>query len=335
MKNAGLKGLLIRLDKIGDLVSTIPCDEVIPSQVQCQWAISKGLSPVLECARPARQWAEFDKKFSWSQFFGFLHWVKQNKFDFAISFQAPWWVSFALWCAGIPKRFGVLSQWHHFLFLSHGLRQKRSRAVKHEADYNLDLVLDALAQLGLPAKNQIAPVLKLQAPNIWKKPAAFAKYFVVHPGMAGSARNWPQDHYIALVEKLFQTTDLQGVLTGTSADEPYLHQVKKHFESNPRFHVMQNKLQIKELIDCLDQSEFVVAPSTGVLHLGAALGKKVLGIYSPILVQHPTRWQARGNQVQVFVPQVNCPADKKCLGPQCPHFDCMTTITTDQVIASL
>lgn len=329
-----MKGLFIRLDKIGDLVSTVPCDEVLPKNVECTWMISRGLGTVLDCANPKRSWVDYEKRFSFQQFFLFLNFLKQQQFDFAISFQAPWWVNCALWLARVPCRFGVLSQWHHFLFLSDGLRQRRSRAVQHEADYNFDLVLGACDRLKMSFADSSTPVLKLLAPKIWTKPDPLQKYFVVHPGMAGSARNWPQEKYIQLIEQLFSTTDLQCALTGTPADEDYLQKIKQHFSNHPRFHLLQNKLNMKELLDCLDGSEFVVAPSTGVLHLAASLGKKTIGIYSPILVQHPTRWKARGQDVTVFVPAVKCPAKRQCLLGACPEYDCMNLISVTDVVTA-
>jgi heptosyltransferase I len=330
-----LKGLFIRLDKIGDLVSTIPCDEVLPKGVECTWMISKGLGTILDFSDPKRSWVEYDKYFSFSQFYFFLSFLKKNKFDFAISFQASWWVNCAMWLARVPCRFGVLSHWHHFLFLSDGLRQRRSRAIQHEADYNFDLVLGAGDRIKMSFADSSTPVLKLLAPKVWTKPSQFQKYFIVHPGMAGSARNWPQEKYIQLIERLLTTTDLHCVLTGTQADEDYLKDIKRYFGNQQRFHLLQNQLNMKELLDCLDQSEFVIAPSTGVLHLAASLSKKTIGIYSPILVQHPTRWKARGQDVTTLVPPVKCPAKRKCLMHACADYDCMNLISIDDVVAKL
>ena len=46
----------------------------------------------------------------------------------------------------------------------------------------------------------------------------------------------------------------------------------------------------------------VVAPSTGVLHLAAALGVPAIGIYSPLKVEHPRRWAPRGPRATFLVP---------------------------------
>ncbi|WP_374032053.1 glycosyltransferase family 9 protein [Bdellovibrio bacteriovorus] len=127
--------------------------------------------------------------------------MREYRPDVAVSLQAPWWVSYALWVEGVPVRAGVRSQWHSFLFLNKGLRQRRSLAVQHEADYNLDVLKHALNI----SENVKTPVLKLTAPE---NPALLSKYHlttqnyvVVHPGMAGSALNWPIGNYIELIKK--------------------------------------------------------------------------------------------------------------------------------------
>src|SRR5690606_7288301 len=120
---------LVRLDKIGDLVCTLPVDE-IPElrRTEVHWVISMGLGFVAANSAPGRRFLQLNKRNALESFFVFLRFLRANKFDAVVSFQAPWWVSFAAWLAGVKVRGGVRSQWHSFLFLNRGLRQRRSRA---------------------------------------------------------------------------------------------------------------------------------------------------------------------------------------------------------------
>ena len=174
------KILFIRLDKIGDLVCTLPCDEhPLLNSAEKTWIINKGNEFIIKNALPARNFIAIDKKKPWRGFRRLLKFSKENSFDVAFSFQSPWWVNMALFFSGIPFRFGVLSQWHSFLFLNHGLRQKRSQALKHEADYNYEIIQQGLLRLGLAtavetsatvnsttnsAPTTATPFLKLRAP---------------------------------------------------------------------------------------------------------------------------------------------------------------------------
>lgn len=329
------KVLLVRLDKIGDLVSTMPVDQVLTDQGhEVTWVIAQGLGFLAENAQPKRKYLELSLSNKTESILKLKNWIEKEKPDVSIFFYGPWWVSQALWSLGVPTRVGRRSQWHSYLFLNKGLRQSRSQATKHEADYNQELVNFAF-QL---KPQQATPILKLEAPI---KRHLFEKfdlrpldYVVVHPGMAGSALNWPQTHYNTLIEKLIQSTSV--VITGTQADEKWLTEIKAKWQSHPKVRILQNQLNFEELLFILKNAKALVAPSTGVIHLGASLGITVVGLYSPIQVQHPKRWGPRGEKVHILLPpQAQCPAQKQCLGSQCNDHPCLSTIRPDQVLECL
>lgn len=327
------KAVFIRLDKIGDLICTLPVDQARSlADWEVTWVIAKGLRFVPENSVPPRKFLELDKAGSHEARQAFAKFLKEFKPDVAVSFQAPWWVHYELWKNRVSRRIGVLSKWHSFLFLNEGVRQKRSQAKQHEAEYNFNLV-----QKIAPAEitDSTAPVLRMSAPlnaNLLAAHALVASaYDVVHPGMAGSALNWPIAYYIDLINRL--VTERTVVLTGTVADEPWLKDIKEKFAGDPRVLCLQNKLNSAELLQILQQAHHVYAPSTGVLHLAASLGTPSTGFYSPVRVQRMARWGARGPHVALFAPHVPCPAIHKCHGEACPYFNCMTKITPEQVLA--
>jgi ADP-heptose:LPS heptosyltransferase len=295
------KLVLIRLDKIGDLICTLPVDQVIDTnEYEITWIVQKGLGELVDLGGRRRKYFELDKKKPKQSAQQLAEILKKIQPDIAISFQAPWWVNFEIFKARIPTRSGVKSQWHSFLFLNKGLRQKRSLAIKHELDYNLDLVLETLNQkpsreflffeIPIPINQDVLKKFNLE----------FQKYVVVHAGMMGSALNWKQAQYIDFINQQLQLSK-KIVLTGTESDEPYLNEIKKEFSQNPQVINLQSKLNLKELIQVLAHSEFVLAPSTGVAHLAASVGAKVLALYSSVRVHHPRRWGPRGPNVQVFL----------------------------------
>ncbi|MFM6930209.1 MAG: glycosyltransferase family 9 protein [Bdellovibrio sp.] len=316
--------LLIRLDKIGDLISTMCVDQAdFLQDAEVKWVISKGLGFVPDHADPKRSYLEISKD-DWKNSLKVLRqFIRDFKPDVAVSFQAPWWVSYALWAEGIKVRAGVQSQWHSFLFLNKGLRQRRSFAIQHEADYNMDLLRFALGE----TKKSVTPTLKLMAPVnpelLTKHQLTALEYVVVHAGMAGSALNWPTVRYIDLIEKITATTPV--VLTGTPADEPFLKDIKVHFQNNPKVLILQNLLKPAELFTVLKNAKALVVPSTGVAHMAASLGTPVLGLYSPIRVQHPRRWAARGENVKIFVSQNENP----------PYDNAMEEIKVDDLLKAL
>lgn len=327
-----MKFLLVRLDKIGDLISTLPVDELEQFKGhEVHWVIAKGLGFLPKNAKPQRSFSEIDLGKSRQARQQLREIIQREKPDAAIVFYAPWWASWVLASEKVEKRFGRLSQWHSYLFLTQGLRQSRSRSEKHEADYNADLARFAF---DLKTESNVeTPLLKLQAPvrrQLFEKHSLTPKkYVVVHPGMAGSALNWPQNSYVALIGKLI--VDQTVVVTGTEADEPWLGEIKARFFKDPKVRWLQDQLDREELLFILEHAAGVVAPSTGVAHLAASLGAPTLGIFSPLPAHHKSRWGSRGPRALALSPEVDCPARKDCMRIHCVDYDCMTKITPDEV----
>lgn len=328
-----MKICLIRLDKIGDLVCSLPVDEV-PwlDGHQIRWVIQEGMGFVAANAVPGRRFLQLNKNHRWQSFRHLLKYLKEENFQVAVSLQTPWWVSLALWWQGIPLRGGVLSQWHSFLFLNRGLRQRRSLAERHEADYNLEVLahtigkdptklksrpvaevilcdptisnlsVEELIASRLPLMTQ-APKMRMRGPlqpDLWDRlPIQPRQFLVVHPGMAGSALNWPASHYQRLIQELAKERTL--VITGTPSDQEFLKDLES-LRGTPQIHWLVGELTSTELLTVLQEALLVIAPSTGVAHLGAALSVPVIALFSPVPVQRPTRWAPRGDNVTCLVP---------------------------------
>jgi ADP-heptose:LPS heptosyltransferase len=328
--------VMIRLDKIGDLVSTLAVDELPALKTQkIKWVVAKGLGWIPKMSIPPREAVELSlEKNQWKfSYLELLNFLNIEKPEAVVVFYAPWWVSFACLKAGVPLRIGRKSQWHSFMFFNKSLRQSRSKSERHEADYNRELVEYGLS-LSAAATT---PILKL---HVEKNKDLLAKYklydknfIVIHPGMFGSALNWPQGHYNELISKLVLKTTV--VITGTKNDERFLSEIKPKWQYHPQVSILQDQLSMNELLAILQSAKAVVAPSTGVLHLAASLSTPAIGIYSPILAHHPKRWGARGSSVTTVLPKVNCPAKAKCLGLSCSFHPCMSSISAKSIFDRL
>jgi heptosyltransferase I len=293
-----MKICLIRLDKIGDLIATLPVDQIPEIAAHhVSWAIAEGLAFIPVNAATPRRFTEIPLHDPAAGEMRLVEFLRQEQPDLAVIFHAPWWASKALWRSGVQRRFGRRSWWHTNVFLNEGLWQSRSKGARHEADYNLGLLLAALkVPKDIVSAERAAPQLRLAAPKMPELLAQFSlvesNYFVVHAGMGGSAMNWPIASYLALIETL--KSEKPVTLTGTANDEAWLAPLKQRFANDPDVRILQNKLTTTELLAILGHAAGVVAPSTGVVHLAASLGVPTVGIYSSLATQHPRRWAPRG-----------------------------------------
>lgn len=331
MSKSNVDIVIVRIDKIGDLVVSLAVDEHPAFAGQrVNWFISKGLSFVTEQAQPQRVAHEYKRGFSPWQFLRMYKWLRANRPQTVILLHNPWWVSCAAWLAGVPERMGRRSQWHSFLWVNLPVQQKRSVSDRHESDFNFDLVEWGFNRLGVRRCWNLNFIkrtfLRLTPPNPFATIAARGlksrQYRVVHPGMGGSAMNWPTEYFRELIEKLAK--EMPVVITGTKADRKFLEPLLP-LRDNPQVRWLVNELRTSELLDILSQARSVVAPSTGVLHLAAALGTPSVGIYSPRKVEHPRRWGPKGLQVTVLVPPVQegemfAPEVMRQIAPEQVHY---------------
>jgi ADP-heptose:LPS heptosyltransferase len=318
------KALLVRMDRIGDLILTLPVDGLFKDWNVC-WAISPGLEFIARHAEPPRTFVTVGPRFSLAEFRKLFRFLRAERFDLAVVFHAPWWVSLALWLARVKIRVGVKSQWHSFLFFNKGVRQKRSQASYHESEYNRRLVASGL---GLERAEDPSPLVLRPPLESFSARPRFEDYVVVHPGMGGSARNWPMEFYSELIKKLLTAGPV--VVTGSASDRPWVEPILAAVGEHPRLERLELS-DPKDWLFVLARASAVLAPSTGTLHVSAALGTPTLGIYSPVAVQAPKRWAPRGPSVAVLYPAGDCPGHRSCLMKACPRFDCMRDLGVEEV----
>lgn len=322
--------LFVRMDRIGDLALTLPTDSAFENKVD--WWVSPGLAFIADHAKPRRRVREVAMKIKFSDFRRLLAEVKKRSYQTVVVFHAPWWVSAMMGLARIPNRIAVRSQWHTFLFFNKAVRQKRSLSEMNEFEYNLKL-LEVGLSLGENALDRAPLELEIdpawQADTLKSFDLKHRGYAVVHPGMGGSARNWPTSHYISWIQEAAKKQPV--VVTGTAGDKEILDPIQQALNGTANVMWLNEKLTGPTLLQVLEGATRVLAPSTGVAHLAAALGRPVIGLYSPVKVQHPKRWGPQGENVQVLVPDVECPGKKGCLGSQCAQYDCMNRISLEAV----
>jgi ADP-heptose:LPS heptosyltransferase len=116
----------------------------------------------------------------------------------------------------------------------------------------------------------------------------------LHPGMGGSALNWPQENYAKLAIELVKKNKAL-LFTGSVFERPLLEVLQKTVlnETGQQIAAFTGELSsqsLKELIALYSLAGIVIAPSTGPLHIAVALGKSTVSFYPSIKVQSAKRW---------------------------------------------
>jgi ADP-heptose:LPS heptosyltransferase len=275
-------------------------------------------------------------------FFRLFRAIRRRHFRIAVVLQTNWKIAAALFFAGVRYRVGPLSKLHSFLFYNRGIRQHRSQVEMHETDYNLQLLRRLGIRVGtrnVQTQIHVSDEAREWARNWliaqgWQSPAPLV---VVHPGMGGSALNWPDTHYQELIRALVRE-GRQVLVTAGPTEGQILDQMKTALgplRERVMFYGGKEVGAVDQLAGVLSQASLVIAPSTGPLHLAVALGKPVVTFYPPIRVQSALRWGpyvSDDSKVSVLVPENYCGEDFKCRGNLCHYYPCMKSLTVTQAL---
>jgi ADP-heptose:LPS heptosyltransferase len=222
--------------------------------------------------------------------------------------------------ARIRRRLGPLSKFGSFFAFNEGIRQHRSASVKNEAEYNGDLVA------------ALCPEITLERPRIYNKGVAPAEdlpdsYVVLAPQSRNSAPNIPESTYLWLGAAI-ASKGIPIVVSGIEND-PLCKRLTA--ECGTAINLC-GRTSLDELIWVVGHALFVMAPSTGTLHLANALGRPILSFYPPARVVSSVRWAPFRHEGRVFSSPYQCAnrcrPNRKC-NQRCMNFDAIGEVDAE------
>lgn len=101
----------------------------------------------------------------------------------------------------------------------------------------------------------------------------------LNPGASEEHRRWPASHYARLIERL-QTAGFTPVLVGAPADAAVCASIARAVGAAVAD--FSGKTSIPEMARLLHQAELLVSNDTGAVHLAAAAGTRVVGLYEQV-----------------------------------------------------
>ena len=320
--------ILSRTDNIGDVVLTLPMAGVIKQHYpQCEvLLLAQGyLAPVVEACPSVDgliDWTPLSIGSSGSVAAA----LARTESDVIIHVFPNFTIARAAHSANIPVRVGTRRRWYHWLTCNRLVPLTRRASLAHESELNVRL----LAPLGIPSDHLLADLVSFQElrPSSTSRQAA-ARWLdderfmvVLHPGSRGNGKEWPEQHYLDLVDRLPEA-DYGIIVTGTAEEGSRFARLASH----DRTVDTTGRLDLAVLLALLASADGVVASGTGPLHLAAACGTRTLGLF-PTLAgpEGANRWRPLGARAQFLAFQEE---EHRC-GPgfTCP---CMVALDVAQV----
>jgi ADP-heptose:LPS heptosyltransferase len=157
---------------------------------------------------------------------------------------------------------------------------------------------------------------------------------IVHPGSGANfpLRRWPADRFARVADYLAQR-GFRVVLSGARSEADIVARVQRRM-TEPAFNAV-GRFSLGQLIALLGRAALVISNDTGPIHLAAAQGTPVIGLYGP---NTPVLYGPRGPYGLSFylgLPCSPCMSNVNEKNSNCRDNICMTLMTVEQVVASL
>lgn len=260
--------------------------------------------------------------------------IKKHNFDSCIIVYPTFKIALILFLSRIKQRIGTGYRWYSFLF-NKKIYEHRKYGEKHELEFNVAM----LKNFGIDEKinkSNVSFNIRIQ-----KESEQFADEIlnatnynnelpvvIIHPGSAGSAVDLPVSKFKELALMTAQQLNVNIILTGSESEKTICDEIN----SGHNFINLAGKFNLGQLIAVINKSDLLIANSTGPIHIAAALGKNVIGFYPKIAACSPNRWGPFTNKKVVFSPAIGC---NNCTRKQCEELNCMNTININEVFEAV
>jgi len=257
--------------------------------------------------------------------------LRGERFDVAVLLQNAFEAAWLAWRAGIPERIGYARDGRSWLLTRPLAAPGRGELQRHQSYYYLELLRRAGWIERLPAVEAI----HLRVPEEARRSAeqrllaagarAGATRIALAPGAAyGSAKCWPAERYAALADGLIAACDADVIVFGAPQEKEMAERIVRSMQR--RAINLAGVTSIGELPALLGACRLFVGNDSGAMHVGAAVGLPVVGIFGPT---DPEATRPATPLFTLVREPVFC---SPCLLRHCPiDHRCMTRISVEQV----
>jgi len=336
MKKEPKNILIVRTDRIGDLVLTLPLAGLIKKQYpnsKVSFLVREYTKNIVNNHPFVDEVLVLKEVNGNANLFSNINLIKQKNFDSCIVVYPRFKISLIIFLSRVKNRIGTGYRWYSFMF-NQKVYEHRKNAEKHEIEYNVNL----LEKLGIKndvAENNVRYDLRIDENSLQnvikilidEKLDLQKPIIIIHPGSGGSSIDLPVNKFTELINKL-DKDNCQIILTGNNIEFELCEKIK----SSNKVKNLAGRFNLDELTALISKSAMFISNSTGPIHIAAALGKYTVGFYPKIVSCSQERWGPYTNKKLVYEPQLDC---KNCTREQCEKLNCMDSIDISKVYSDI
>jgi len=148
----------------------------------------------------------------------------------------------------------------------------------------------------------------------------------VNPGAKSHLKRWTAEGFAYVCDKLIGESKVHIVFIGIDDDSEIVDKVIGKMKVKKNVHNFVNKTNIRQLAALLKRSKVLITNDSAPLHLGCAMGTKVLALFGPT---DPRKYGPTGDLDIVITRKLHC---SPCEVAECEHnYECMRLIPPEEV----
>jgi heptosyltransferase-2 len=260
--------------------------------------------------------------------------LRKENFDVALLLQNAFEAAWLAWRADIPERIGYARD-ARSPFLTHAVRVPREgQRPNHESQYYLELLLGAgwietVPEIP-PIRLSIPESARTATESLLRKSGARENAWrcAIAPGASyGAAKCWPPERFAQLADRLISESDADVIFFGTPAEKDIAARIRSTM--NSRAISLVGETSMRDLAALFSCCSVFIGNDSGAMHVGAAAGLPVIGIFGPT---DPQGTAPVTGQFALIRESVSC---SPCFLRRCPvDHRCMTRISVDSVFSA-
>ncbi len=325
---------VIKPSALGDVVQTLPLLPVLRErfpQAKISWVINRSLANLLELHPDIDELIRFDRHGERSSWMQTLRDLRQRQFDLVFDMQGLLRTAVMSMTTRAPVRVGLETAREGARFACHVTIPDSGKLVP--AHLRVSRVADALGMGHLRPESRVAVTAEDQEFARERIAAAGAPVLAVHPGARWITKRWPVERFASIACKAMRRYGFATMLLGSADEAPvcgHVEQLVRRFIPHGKLFNFAGETSLKQLAAILAGAHVVLTNDSGPMHLGAAMGTPVVGIFT---CTSPVRSGPPGEQHQLVSTNLSCAASYR---RRCPfrgngHLACMEELDVERV----
>jgi lipopolysaccharide heptosyltransferase I len=292
-----MKLLFVRLGSLGDIIHTVPAIGVVRGaypRASIHWLVDTRHLEVLELVEGVdRIHAMRSDAGGWMTIIPAL---RRERFDVALDFQGLIKSAVLARLAGAKRTVG---------FAKKALREPLAQSFytdtqsPHDGGHVIQKNLTLLQAIGIhqPASPSFPFIAKPSAALRQVQVSAGGRFILVNPGAAWPNKRWPPERFGALSAALQRSRGLRSVVIWGPDERELAERVVARSDGAA---ALAPPTSIADLFAICREASLMVSGDTGPMHIAAACGTPLVGIFGPTDPRRNGPWHASDESVSRF-----------------------------------